>query len=118
MEFLIESTLNPTLNSYFIFFRGLLAVLYFPVVATVLSYLAIGEDFNGLPFGIFNEEVLDSNNCFNASGIAFPRDYECNLDVVSCRFISNINDTTFEKVRESCIYVLTIFLVVSGSSLD
>lgn len=54
-------------------------------------YLAIGDNPKNLKIGIVNDEVDSYEDCFNTSLITtYVHDYECDLNKVSCRYLSRI----------------------------
>lgn len=66
-------------------------MLVFPLLQCTCFYLAIGDNPKNLEIGIVNEEVANWRDCFNTSlRTTHVVDYECELNLISCRYIRGI----------------------------
>lgn len=60
---------------------------------------AIGGNVTGMVLGIVNEEVANIDECLDSSLVtAKYHDFECTFSKISCRFISEIDDSVAVKV--------------------
>lgn len=65
-----------------------------PLLQIVFFYLAIGGNPIGLKLGVVNDEVMSFEDCFNSSlKTAIAHDDVCDLHKISCRFLSEFNDS-------------------------
>lgn len=80
-------------------FSGLLLLFLFPVLQCTCFYLAIGDNPKNLKIGIVNDEVESYEDCFNKSLITtYVHDYTCDLNKVSCRYLSRIPSDLTKQV--------------------
>lgn len=76
-----------------------LFLLIFPLLQCTCFYLAIGDNPKGLQLGVLNEEVADWRDCFNTSlRTTHLHDYECDLNMISCRYLKRITPDVAELV--------------------
>lgn len=92
-----------------IIFSGLLLLFLFPVLQCTCFYLAIGDNPKNLKIGIVNDEVDSYEDCLNTSLVTtYVHDYECDLNKVSCRYLSKIPpDLTKQVIVKSCLHERT-----------
>ncbi|CAG9797343.1 unnamed protein product [Chironomus riparius] len=77
---------------------GMLFLTCFPIFQLVCFYVAIGGNPIGLKLGIVDDELGSFSECWNSSLITtHPYNDTCDLNKVSCRFISHINDSVAIK---------------------
>ena len=73
-------------------------LLFFPIFQLVCFYVAVGGNPIGLNIAIVDDELSSYKDCVNSSLITtYVHDYTCDLHKVSCRFISQINDSVATK---------------------
>lgn len=80
----------------------------------LLIHFGFGGNFKDIKLGILNEEVPKYNNCLNESFVTISlHDFKCNLNKISCKFISSINSSSITKVILPYFYVKFILTLVS-----
>lgn len=71
----------------------------FPLLQCTCFYLAIGDNPKNLKLGIVNDEMDDYRQCYNQSLITtYAHDYTCDLNKLSCRYLSKIPPEIAEQV--------------------
>lgn len=74
-------------------------MLSLPVAQVILFYSAVGGNPIGLKLAVVSDEIINYEECFNTSLItAHAENFECNLNKISCRFLTHFNDSIAEKV--------------------
>lgn len=77
---------------------GMIFLTCFPIFQLVCFYVAIGGNPIGLKLGIVDDELGSFSECWNNSLITtHPYNDTCDLNKISCRFISHINDSVAIK---------------------
>lgn len=78
--------------------RILIFALLVPLVGILCVHYSVGGKIEGLAIGIVNEEVT-FRECSNESLKAFDVSIDsCDVRKISCRFMSEINDSVAIKV--------------------
>lgn len=74
-------------------------MLIIPIVLLSFFYLAIGGNVKGTILGIVNDEITNSEECFNSTLISSSTaDHVCDLKRISCRFLQHLNESIATQV--------------------
>lgn len=60
--------------------------------------MAIGRSPKNLKIGIVSDELVNFQDCNNSNYKFYQPNSTCELNKVSCIFISHVSSSTFEKV--------------------
>ncbi|XP_003705981.2 ABC transporter G family member 20 [Megachile rotundata] len=89
------------LKNFYQFVRhpgGILFSFVLPIMQVILFFNSIGLDPKNLKISVVNEEAGNCNNGRNFGNVSYNYDFTCNFSDLSCRFLSEINDSFLKKV--------------------